>query len=134
MATEIKIHGNGLRLLNRFFLAVVPLKVATIQTGTIYNCELEGFGNMGEIECVRVSSMELGHFDDRLNMLADYKVGYKESYKNDGLFLTDKLQIGYFRFKRRIDQQFIKLLEKESKAIGLNLNPQPSLFEEVRSQ
>lgn len=129
MAAEIRIHGNGLRLLNRYFLAIIPTKELAIKVGGIYSCMIDRIGEMGKIECTRITPVEIGNVDDRLNELCDNRFEHRRWFRDQGYFQTDKAQIGYFRFIRRIDDQFVKLLEIESKIIGLNLKPQQTLFD-----
>jgi hypothetical protein len=128
MSVDIRIHGNGLRMLSRVFLVVVPLSQGLLQVGAIYDCNMDPIGNMGKVECLRFHSIALSAIDERLNELTDHLPDHFDWYFSKGFFKTDTVQLGYFRFQYRSEDKFKKLLEVETKHVGINLKDQPNLF------
>ena len=128
MSDEIVIHGNGLRVLSKIFLAIVPVSHSQVKAGEVYPCVVDGIGVIGAVECIRVSEVYLSRIDKRLNDLTDCLIDFVGWYHERGIFLADYVQLGYFKFQSRSEAKFKQLLDRETKSIGLYLGHQPTLF------
>lgn len=127
---DIKITDNSLRSLNRYFMILHPIKDGEVVAGGKYNLVHDEYGNLGQIECMRVVNSMLYDLTHVTVLLSEgkHKSEYLKQMSAKRLQQVDVIQCCVFHFLRRSDVSFQKLIEKEVPRAGVQFVIQPTMF------
>ena len=131
MSTVITISSNKLRLMSKIFLVIVPLKLdrkGEVAEGGKYTCEVDGYGDVGQVECYKMHECHVYELSEAAIMLAEANPNYRKLLEEQGYMKLNKVQVCYFHFLRRRSEPFINMWEQEAKTIGVDIVTQPQLF------
>lgn len=123
---EINITTNHLRLLSDTFMFIGHK--TTIVEGRTYKCTSDKYGILGDAECLSEFKTQLYNLPVSAMRLTDGNTNTINELKRKGAKNLDNVQCCVFRFKRRNDDAFRELIDKETVKAGMKITRQNSLF------
>ncbi|HYD23147.1 MAG TPA: hypothetical protein VEB40_16800 [Flavipsychrobacter sp.] len=120
--------NNPLKLTNKFFLHVQPAGKEPLIVQGKYNAECTEYGQLGQIECVCTWSGNVCFVKEVIFLTAEGLEGFEQYIARKNITRMAVVTVSTFRFLRRNDETFKKLIEKETIKAGLTIFQQQTMF------
>ena len=114
-------------MFQKVFMVLLPLKYASenrvVPEGK-YNCVVEGFGLIGQLQCITVSNTVVGSLNAQTGLIAESNSNYKQTLLKSGYNLMTEVQCCTFLFLRRNNKAFNDLWKKVATDLKIELAPE----------
>lgn len=125
---HIEIHHNELRMLGKSFMVGVNTKEQKLVKHAKYRIEHKKYGELGIAECVYRYTKHLHEIKPVESLTICGTELYISEEQKEGAMKMDVYHLGVFRYIRRNDEAFEKLLKDLLPKAGININVAQSLF------
>lgn len=125
---HIEITDNELRLLAKSFMIGSNTKKQKFVKYSKYKVIHPKYGELGIIECQELYKKHLHEIKDTESLIITGGITYQQDEQKAGALKLDVYHLGTFRFVRRIDEAFEKLLKDKLPSAGIAINIAQSLF------
>lgn len=120
--------GNPLKMLGKKFIHIIPNVSTPLINGGKYNANCDNYGNVGQVECLKQWVQPVCELSDAVALLSDDLNDWHLYAAKHKLGQVSKVQVCVLRFIRRKDEEFEKLMKRETINQGLTIFQQQTIF------
>jgi len=125
---ELNVNKHLSKLLNAYFMHLVPFKISKVEKGKTYVCISPEYGELGILECISVHTSHLCEVSETVSLMANGNKMFQQDAEKIGIKKLDMIQCCIFKFNKRNNAAFVKLIEREASKMNLQLIKQATIF------